>query len=150
MALNNELWLVATFDGRPRRKESATLSVLRPKKLVSTMLVLAALVSVAMLSGEPAVAHAEGPLYCSGEYYINEGCNGPDEVLHVQEDRNEDGGCIAGQWYFIEGGGYSAVKERCSGQVLVYYIEDPPEWYSFPRCWNRTNAKNLIHCRRED
>lgn len=107
---------------------------------------LAALVGVVIMSGAPAVAHAEAPLYCDNYYFDNEGCQGPTEYLKYNESRNEEGGCIADQFYLVEGGGYTKVLEECGGQLAV--IEITIYWTSFPKCWNRTNNFELIHCRR--
>jgi len=35
--------------------------------------------------------------------------------------------------------------EECGGRVDILELTHKEE--SFPRCWNRTNAKDLIHCR---
>ena len=110
--------------------------------------VLAALASVAMsvaiMGGAPAVAHAEWPLYCAANFNINGGCAGPTETQQYNETRNENGSCIAAQWWLNEGG-YSKVEEVCEGRVIIYKITVP--WLSFPKCWNRSNAYDLIHCR---
>jgi hypothetical protein len=109
---------------------------------------LTAVACAVVIGTAPSIARAENPLYCDNYYHINEGCNGPFEVQTVNETRNENGGCIAAQWYLEneEGEGYySAVKEACEGRDIIYTITAPT--YSFPRCWNRTEAYDLIHCR---
>ena len=92
----------------------------------------------------PAGASAENPLYCSRTANLNEGCNGPRGLVRVNEARNENGGCIATQFWTINHG-YLFVQEVCGGKVAIEELSNREE--SFPRCWNRTNANNLIHCR---
>lgn len=131
------------------KEKEAALSIPMPTELTQLckaliFLALAALVSVAIMSAAPAIAHAEAPLYCNNYYHINEGCNGPYENLQYNETRNENGGCIAAQWYVYEEG-YSKVEEVCEGRNIIYEIGAPS--LAYPRCWNRSNAYDLIHCR---
>jgi hypothetical protein len=79
-------------------------------------------------------------------YFDNEGCQGPTEYLKYIESRNEEGSCIADQFYLVEGGGYTKVTEECNG--LLATIEITIYWTSFPKCWNRGNNIYLIRCRR--
>lgn len=88
------------------------------------------------------VASAENPLYCNGEFTLNNGCNGPRGLVHLNEARNESGHCVAIQWWQ---GTYGPVHEECFGFSISSELVKREE--SFPRCWNRTNEKNLIHCR---
>jgi hypothetical protein len=113
---------------------------------VSLMLVaLAALLSVAIMSSAPGVAHAENPLYCNGEYTLNNGCGeGPRGHIHVNEAKNENGFCVSVQTWATNYG-YVGPIEECGGRTDILELTHKEE--SFPRCWNSTNAKDLIHCR---
>lgn len=91
-------------------------------------------------------ARAENPLYCSEFAGLNEGCKGPTTLIHVNEARNENGGCIAVQ-IWASGIGYSEPFEQCGGNVAAQELTSRRE--SFPKCWNRTNALDIIHCRYE-
>jgi hypothetical protein len=107
--------------------------------------ILAVLASLAFAISLPSAAHAENPLYCNGEFTLNNGCGeGPRGHIHVNESRNESGGCIADQ-FWTANYGYIIPVEECGGRVDIYELTHKEE--SFPRCWNRTNARNLIHCR---
>jgi hypothetical protein len=90
-------------------------------------------------------AFAENPLYCNKSVHINEGCGeGPRGLLHINEARNESGGCIAVQVWTVAHG-YLPTSEECAGEAIGQELKVKEE--SFPRCWNRTNAFDLIHCR---
>jgi hypothetical protein len=113
---------------------------------------LAALAGLLILMVAASTAVAENPLYCSGRFHINEGCGtGTLELQHENEARNEEGGCVAVQWYGVEenGEGFYApipAKEVCNGGVAgIYWASGKVT--SYPRCWNRSNAYDLIHCR---
>ena len=108
--------------------------------------ILAIAGSLAFAIGLPSAAHAENPLYCNGEYTLNNGCGeGPRGHIHVNESVNENGGCIANSFWTVNFGYISPASEECGGRVDIFELTHKEE--SFPRCWNRTNAKNLIHCR---
>jgi hypothetical protein len=110
-----------------------------------SMVIVAVAASLAFGVSLPSAAHAENPLYCNGEFTLNNGCGeGPHGHIHVNESKNENGGCIADQFWTINFG-YIVPVEECGGRVDIYELTHKEE--SFPRCWNRTNAKNLIHCR---
>jgi hypothetical protein len=110
-------------------------------------MVVVAIAATAGVIATSTGAAAENPLYCNGEYTLNNGCGeGPRGLLHVNEARNQNGGCIAAQ-NWAAGGGFSPVSEECGGGVAGEVTTKEVEGY--PRCWNRTNAKNLIHCRYE-
>lgn len=107
--------------------------------------ILAALGSLAVIGTLASAAHAENPLYCNGTFALNQGCGeGPRGHIHVNESKNENGGCIADQFWTINFG-YIVPVEECGGRVDIYELTHKEE--SFPRCWNRTNANDLIHCR---
>jgi hypothetical protein len=91
-----------------------------------------------------APAFAENPLYCDRQAEINKGCQGPTGDMRLNESRNENGGCIAGQMW-VSGSGYTTPVELCSGAVVVEELDFRAE--SFNKCWNRTNAFDEIHCR---
>lgn len=81
----------------------------------------------------------------NGTFALNQGCGeGPRGHIHVNESKNENGGCIADQFWTINFG-YIVPVEECGGRVDIYELTHKEE--SFPRCWNRTNANDLIHCR---
>jgi hypothetical protein len=90
------------------------------------------------------IAFAENPLYCNETVGINVGCSGPHALIHANEARNESGGCIAIQMW-ANGYGYSNPVEMCNGSSIHEELTVKVE--SFPKCWNRTNANDLIHCR---
>ncbi|HEY4915479.1 MAG TPA: hypothetical protein VIH92_01095 [Solirubrobacteraceae bacterium] len=93
----------------------------------------------------PSLAQAENPLYCNGEYTLNNGCTeGPRAHIHVNEGKNENGGCIALEFWEVNYGYTSPANEFCDETGV---IETTHKEESFPRCWNRTNAKDLLHCR---
>jgi hypothetical protein len=120
------------------------LSIYLRRRGTLTLVVLAVFASLAIVGSLPS-AHAENPLYCNGEYTLNNGCGeGPRGHIHVNEAKNENGGCVAVQTWSINYG-YGFATEECGGRVDIYELTHKEE--SFPRCWNRTNAKNLIHCR---
>jgi hypothetical protein len=108
-------------------------------------LVLAAFaVTITVAIAGPSIASAENPLYCNGTYGLNGGCSeGPRGHIHVNEAKNENGGCIAATFWTVNFG-YLIANELC-GQTLIVELSHKEE--SFPRCWNRTNASDLIHCR---
>lgn len=113
---------------------------------------LAVLAGLLLLMVVASAAAAEYPLYCSGKFHINEGCGtGTLELQHVNEARNEEGGCVAAQFFGVNERGegfYEPVpaKEVCGGGVAgIYWASGKVT--SYPRCWNRTNAYSLIHCR---
>jgi hypothetical protein len=110
--------------------------------MVRALIAVSAATAGVILVGAP--AFAENPLYCNSEYTLNNGCNGPTGVEKKNEGRNENGGCIAIQWWY---GSYGPVREECAGGFVRSELTTRQE--DFPRCWNRTNAKNLIHCRYE-
>lgn len=122
--------------------ESCATSRSRQSIAVITVLAIMAVISVLV----PTPAHAENPLYCAGTYFINEGCVGPRGDIYANETRNENGGCIANQMW-TEGYGYSTPVEACNGEEITVNTTKIEE--AFPKCWNRTNAGNLIHCRYE-
>jgi hypothetical protein len=114
--------------------------------------VLSVLAGLLILMAAASTADAEYPLYCNAKFHINEGCGtGPLELQHTNEARNQEGGCVAAQWFGVTEKGegfYSPIPsvEACGGGVAI------TSWASgkvnsYPRCWNRTNAYNLIHCR---
>jgi hypothetical protein len=65
--------------------------------------------------------------------------------MHVNEARNENGGCIKIQ-FWVSGYGYSEPGEAC-GNVASQTLTIEAE--SFDKCWNATNATDTIHCRYE-
>ena len=89
-------------------------------------------------------AAAENPLYCSKTVSVNKGCEGPHGLIRVNEARNEDGGCVAIQMW-ANGFGFSEPVEACGGKSIGEELLVKVE--SFPKCWNRTNSSDLIHCR---
>jgi hypothetical protein len=91
-----------------------------------------------------ATAFAENPIYCEKEAVLNKGCEGPHGQLRTNEARNESGGCIAIQAY-LNGYGYSEPYEVCKGNSA--HEEETVDVEGFPKCWNRTNAEDLIRCR---
>jgi hypothetical protein len=105
---------------------------------------VAVAVMVIVAAAMPSISSAENPLYCNREANINVGCEGPLGLIRVNESRNESGGCIAEQWW-TRNDGYLIVTETCGGKVLTEELTH--EEQSFPKCWNRTNAEDLIHCR---
>jgi hypothetical protein len=111
------------------------------RKQVLVAAVAAVVVAVAIMA---ATAFAENPIYCEGWTGLNGGCSGPHGLLHVNEARNESGGCIAIQAY-LNGYGYSTPYEVCGGNVA--HEEETVKVEGFPKCWNRTNANDLIRCR---
>jgi len=115
------------------------------RHLNSIWLALAALVvMVSIIVAGPSIASAENPLYCNGEWGLNGGCSeGPRGHIHVNEGKNENGGCIDVAFWTVNFG-YLIPSEFCGGTDLSELTHKEE---SFPRCWNRTNAKDLIHCR---
>ncbi|HEV3189620.1 MAG TPA: hypothetical protein VGY54_03940 [Polyangiaceae bacterium] len=112
---------------------------------LALLAILAALASYGIASSLPSAVRAENPLYCSGEFTINNGCGeGPRGHIHENEAANKNGGCVAVQTWTINYG-YVGPVEECGGRTD--YLELTHKEESFPRCWNRTNAKDLIHCR---
>jgi len=111
----------------------------------SILLSLAALVvMVSIAAAEPSIASAENPLYCNGTYGLDGGCaEGPRGHIHVNEAKNENGGCISVQDWTTNYG-YTIPSQLC-GEVVIFELTHKEE--SFPKCWNSTNAKDLIHCR---
>ena len=93
-----------------------------------------------------APAFAENPLYCNESAALNEGCQGPTGLMHVNEARNENGGCIKVQ-ISVSGLGYGEPGEACEGNVGSQTLTKEVE--SFNKCWNATNATNTIRCRYE-
>jgi hypothetical protein len=118
--------------------------ILRRRNRIRLWLVaLLAMASFAVLM--PSLARAENPLYCNGTYGLNGGCGeGPRGDIHVNESKNENGGCIADTFWTVNYGYISPPSESC-GETNVTELTHQEE--SFPRCWNRTNASDLIHCR---
>jgi hypothetical protein len=102
------------------------------------------IVTVCLGAVMASTASAENPLYCSEFANINQGCQGPTTLIHVNEARNENSGCIAVQ-IWASGIGYSEPFEMCGGNVAAQELTIKRE--SFPKCWNRTNALDIIHCR---
>jgi hypothetical protein len=109
-------------------------------RLQVAVVMITAIFVIVMVS--PALA--ENPLYCSETVGINQGCSGLQRLTRVNEARNENGGCIAIQMW-AKGYGYSEPFEVCSGGVAWEELTVKVE--SFPKCWNRTNANDTIHCR---
>lgn len=109
-------------------------------RLPIAAVVVTTMVATMMVS----TASAENPLYCSGTYSLNGGCAGPHGLIRINEARNESGGCIAIQMW-ASGYGYSEPWEACGGKVIAEELTVHVE--SFPKCWNRTNASDVIHCR---
>jgi hypothetical protein len=98
---------------------------------------------IAALAVTPSAA--ANPIYCERDVHLNEGCGeGPRGLLHINEARNESGGCIAVQFWTVNHG-YLPVTEQCGGEAIGQELKVKEE--SFPRCWNRTNAVDLIRCR---
>jgi hypothetical protein len=97
---------------------------------------------VAVMMAAP--AFAENPLYCSETTGNGGGCAGPHGLMHINEARNEAGGCIDVQ-FWVSGYGYGGVGEACSGNVGEQKLTIRAE--SFNKCWNASNGNDLIHCR---
>lgn len=108
------------------------------------MTVALVVITMCIVAVSAPTARAENPLYCSEFAGINEGCKGPTGLIHINEARNENGGCIAVQ-IWASGLGYSEPLEACGGGVATLELTTRRE--SFPKCWNRTNALDIIHCR---
>ena len=105
-------------------------------------LVMVAVVTILVVQLAPP-ASAENPLYCNGTYPLNQGCGkGPTGTVRLNEAKNENGGCVTVQFWTSEG--YSKPFPACGG-IATQETSRPIE--SYPRCWNSTNAKDLIHCR---
>jgi len=115
---------------------------LGPMRLPIAAVVITTVVAVTMA----APALAENPLYCNETIGLNGGCAGPHGLMHVNEARNENGGCIEIQ-FWVSGYGYSAPGEACNGNVASQTLTIRAE--SFDKCWNATNANDTIHCRYE-
>ncbi len=109
-------------------------------RLPIAAVVITTIVATMMVS----TASAENLLYCNGTFSLNKGCAGPHGLIRINEARNENGGCIAIQMW-AKGYGYSEPWEACYGEVIAEELTVHVE--SFPKCWNRTNENDVIHCR---
>jgi hypothetical protein len=118
--------------GKPRRLRRPLIAAISVVALAATTATLVT------------TAFAENPIYCEKTTGINGGCEGPHGLLHVNEARNESGGCIAIQAY-LKGYGYSEPYEVCGGSSA--HEEETVHVEGFPKCWNRSNASDLIRCR---
>jgi hypothetical protein len=119
-----------------RRVHSALRTLRLPVAAIVTATAIAALTAPTAL--------AENPLYCNGTFPLNKGCAGFHALTRINEARNENGGCVWIQMW-ANGYGYSTPVEACGGNVIGEELTVHVE--SFPKCWNGTNANNLIHCR---
>jgi hypothetical protein len=116
------------------------------QRIGSIRLPIAAVIAttaIAVMMASP--AFAENPLYCNGLAGLNQGCAGPHGLMHRNEGRNQEGGCIVVQIWASDYG-YTTPFEECGGNVAVQALTVHTE--SFDKCWNGSSL-SVIHCRYE-
>jgi hypothetical protein len=140
------LWSPKTpLDSHPKKGLYLMHQALTRRGNTIRLSLAALVIMVSIAAIMPSIASAENPLYCNGTYGLNGGCGeGPRGHIHVNESKNENGGCIDDAFWTINYG-YIGPIEECGGRVDIFELTHKEE--SFPRCWNRTNANDLIHCR---